>query len=174
MDLRFDTSLVAGYKSAAQIARVLTEDWFARNMYCPICGENTIQRAEANSPVKDYVCQNCKSQYELKSKKETSCNFNRTVNDGVYRTMIERITALDNPSFFFLHYDKYEVNNLSSTIAKAFIAYFLSTQKVCLHIKFRVYFSIYTFIPVQSRQHERAHPARQMRGKLHIVHYPYS
>lgn len=112
MDLRFDTSLVAGYKSAAQIARVLTEDWLARNMYCPICGENTIHRAEANSPVKDYVCQHCKSQYELKSKKATTCNFNRTVNDGVYRTMIERITALDNPSFFFLHYDRYEVNNL--------------------------------------------------------------
>lgn len=26
--------------------------------------------------------------------------------------MIERITSLDNPSFFFLHYDRYEVNNL--------------------------------------------------------------
>ena len=112
MDLRFDTSLVAGYKSAAQIARVLTEDWLARNMYCPICGESTMRRAEANSPVKDYVCQNCKSQYELKSKKATTSHFNRTVNDGVYRTMIERITSLDNPSFFFLHYDRYEVNNL--------------------------------------------------------------
>lgn len=112
MDLRFDTALAAGYKSAAQIARVLSEDWLARNMYCPICGESTMRRAEANSPVKDYVCQNCKSQYELKSKKATNSRFNRTVNDGVYRTMIERITSLDNPSFFFLHYDRYEVNNL--------------------------------------------------------------
>ncbi len=112
MDLRFDTSLAAGYKSAAQIARVLTEDWLARNMYCPICGENTMRRAEANSPAKDYICQNCKSQYELKSKKSTTDRFSSTVNDGVYRTMIERITALDNPSFFFLHYDRYEVNNL--------------------------------------------------------------
>ena len=53
MDLRFDTSLVAGYKSAAQIARVLTEDWLARNMYCPICGAESIQSAEPNAPVKD-------------------------------------------------------------------------------------------------------------------------
>ena len=51
MDLRFDTSLVAGYKSAAQIARVLTEDWLARNMYCPICGESTMRRAEANAQI---------------------------------------------------------------------------------------------------------------------------
>ena len=33
MDLRFNTSLAEGYKSANQIARVLTEDWLARNMY---------------------------------------------------------------------------------------------------------------------------------------------
>ena len=38
MDLSFNTALIQGYKSAAQIARVLTEDWLARNMYCPICG----------------------------------------------------------------------------------------------------------------------------------------
>ena len=30
MDLRFNTSLAEGYKSASQIARVLTEDWLAR------------------------------------------------------------------------------------------------------------------------------------------------
>ena len=96
MDLKFNTALIRGYKSPAQQARILTEDWLARNMYCPICGENTIHRAEANSPVKDYVCQHCKSQYELKSKKATSCNFNRTVKDGVYRFVTKCRTALEN------------------------------------------------------------------------------
>ena len=112
MDLRFDTSLMHGYKSASQIARVLTEDWLAKNMYCPVCGEVSIRRAEPNAPVEDYVCENCKSQYELKSKKENSDRYVSKVNDGVYRTMIDRITSLDNPSFFFMHYDAYEVNNL--------------------------------------------------------------
>lgn len=112
MDLRFDTTLINGYKSASQQARVMTESWLASNMYCPICGAESIQKAEANAPVKDYVCKNCCAQYELKSKKSTTDRFNTSVNDGVYRTMIERITSLDNPSFFFLHYDRYEVNNL--------------------------------------------------------------
>lgn len=112
MNLRFNTSLAEGYKSASQIARVLTEDWLARNMYCPICGEVAIRRAEPNAPVKDYVCEHCKSQYELKSKRSDSESFQATVADGVYRTMIGRITSLDNPSFFFMHYDRYEVNNL--------------------------------------------------------------
>ena len=112
MDLRFNTSLIQGYKSASQIARILTEDWVARNMYCPICGETSIKSAEHNAPVKDYVCEHCKSQYELKSKKENTNKYVTKVNDGEYRTMIDRITSLDNPSFFFMHYDCYEVNNL--------------------------------------------------------------
>lgn len=112
MDLRFNTSLAEGYKSTSQIARVLTEDWLARNMYCPICGEVSIRRAEPNAPVKDYVCEKCKAQYELKSMKSDSERFQTTVQDGVYRTMISRITSLDNPSFFFMHYNRYEVNNL--------------------------------------------------------------
>lgn len=112
MNLQFNTSLAEGYKSASQIARVLTEDWLAHNMYCPICGELTIRRAEPNAPVKDVVCNNCKSQYELKSKKNDSDRFQSTVADGVYGTMIDRITSLDNPSFFFMHYNRYEVNNL--------------------------------------------------------------
>ena len=112
MNLQFNTSLAEGYKSASQIARVLTEDWLAHNMYCPICGELTIRRAEPNAPVKDFVCNNCKSQYELKNKKNDSDRFQSTVADGVYGTMIDRITSLDNPSFFFMHYNRYEVNNL--------------------------------------------------------------
>ena len=112
MDLRFNTTLVEGYKSPSQQARILTEDWLARNMYCPVCGEVSIRRAEPNAPVKDYVCEQCKAQYELKSKKAITDRYTTKVNDGVYRTMIDRITSLDNPSFFFMHYDAYAVNNL--------------------------------------------------------------
>ena len=32
MNLRFNTSLAEGYKSAAQIARILTENWMAENV----------------------------------------------------------------------------------------------------------------------------------------------
>ncbi|MBO5861398.1 MAG: hypothetical protein J6Q45_07010, partial [Alistipes sp.] len=100
------------YKSASQIVRILTEDWLARNMYCPVCGMWSIQRSEPNAPVKDFVCESCSSQYELKSKNILSSKYTTKVNDGEYQTMINRITSLDNPSFFFLHYDKFEVNNL--------------------------------------------------------------
>lgn len=112
MDLRFDTSLIQGYKSPTQIARVLTEDWLVRNMYCPVCGTTAMRRAEPNAPVKDSVCEHCRAQFELKSKREYSEKYMTKVNDGVYDTMIERITSLENPNFFFMHYDHFEVNNL--------------------------------------------------------------
>ena len=60
MDLRFNQSLAEGYKSPSQIARVLTEDWLARNMFCPICGAPVLGHYAANKPVADFFCDDCK------------------------------------------------------------------------------------------------------------------
>ena len=60
MNFEFNTSLIVGYNSPTQKARVLTEDWLGRNMYCPICGEPTLTHFEANRPVADFYCKNCK------------------------------------------------------------------------------------------------------------------
>jgi len=111
MDLHFDLSLAAGYKSSTQIARVLTEDWVGRNVYCPICGRPVIHHYENNRPVADFYC-DCGSQFELKSKHSADGSIGKKVSDGEYHTMISRITSLDNPNFFFLAYDSETVNNL--------------------------------------------------------------
>ena len=42
MNLRFTTSLAEGYKSASQIARVLTENWLAHNMSLKAIKEKVI------------------------------------------------------------------------------------------------------------------------------------
>ena len=112
MELTFSSEIVEQYQSGSQKARVLTENWVSHNMFCPRCGYEHITQFEANRPVADFYCPYCHSEYELKSKRSDSESFQATVADGVYRTMIGRITSLDNPSFFFMHYDRYEVNNL--------------------------------------------------------------
>lgn len=101
MDLNFDTHLCDGYHSKAQIARVLTEDWMAKNMFCPRCGRHHIERFPNNRPVADFFCPQCKSQFELKSKQGT---LGKKIADGAYETMISRITSNDNPDFFFMSY----------------------------------------------------------------------
>ncbi len=112
MTFDFNTSLIENYHSATQKARVLTEDWLGRNMYCPICGTPVLTHFEANRPVADFYCQVCKSEYELKSKEKSSAGIGDRIVDGEYSTMISRITALNNPNFFFLTHYNNRVRNL--------------------------------------------------------------
>jgi type II restriction enzyme len=112
MTFDFNTSLIENYHSATQKARVLTEDWFGRNMYCPICGTPVLTHFEANRPVADFYCHTCRSEYELKSKEKSTAGIGDKIVDGEYSTMISRITALNNPHFFFLTHYNNRVRNL--------------------------------------------------------------
>ncbi|MFZ1982482.1 MAG: DpnI domain-containing protein [Smithella sp.] len=110
MDIKLNTLLAQGYKSNSQIARVLTEGWVNQNSYCPSCGNDALNKFKNNTPVSDFICDKCNSEYELKSKNTT---FTLKIVDGAYETMIRRINADNNPHFFFLNYTKntFEVQN---------------------------------------------------------------
>ena len=82
MNFEFNTSLIVGYHSPTQKARVLTEDWLGRNMYCPICGEPILTHFEANRPVADFYCKHCLSEYELKSKERIKKGIGDKIVDG--------------------------------------------------------------------------------------------
>jgi type II restriction enzyme len=101
MNLKFDISVAKGYSSKSQIARVLTEKWVSANIFCPSCGNERLKDFANNSPVADFYCNDCKAEYELKSKKNS---FTIKILDGAYGTMIERINSENNPNFFFLNY----------------------------------------------------------------------
>ena len=109
MNLNFNQSLAANYKSPSQIIRVLSESWVANQGYCPNCNAEPLAEFANGKPVADFYCTNCSEEYELKSKKAELSNI---INDGAYDTMIERINSEDNPSFFLLTYSQeYRVNN---------------------------------------------------------------
>ena len=101
-DLQFSAGLAGRYKGGTQIARVLSEDWAARNAYCPACGNDRLQQSFNNAPVRDFVCESCYEVYELKSKKG---KLGRKQVDGAYDTMLARLRSDTNPSFFLLSYD---------------------------------------------------------------------
>ncbi len=110
MNLSFDVKLADRYKSLSQKVRVLTEDWVDRQIYCPNCGHLNIDKYGNSKPVADFLCSNCREDYELKSKKDS---IGSKIVDGAYRTMIERLQSTNNPNFFLLDYDlkKFEVQN---------------------------------------------------------------
>lgn len=106
MKLIFNKQLAAGYKSASQLARVLTEAWVDNSVFCPNCGQVDLEKYQHNTPVGDFYCNNCHEDYELKSKKS---EFGYKIVDGAYKTMINRLTSSSNPNFFLL---KYDIKNL--------------------------------------------------------------
>ena len=111
MNLQMDIRDGKQYKSNAQKIRAITEKWAEKNMFCPYCGNKYVYHFENNRPVADFFCPSCNEEYELKS---NGTSISKKVNDGAYKTMIERITSINNPNFFFLHYDKsnYKIRNL--------------------------------------------------------------
>lgn len=111
MTFDFNIELAKKYHSNSQKSRVLTEDWVARNLYCPICGKSYLNKYENNHPTGDFYCEDCSSDYELKSKESSSGKLSSTITDGEYTTMISRITSYRNPNFFFMTYKKNVVSN---------------------------------------------------------------
>lgn len=106
LNLSFDNDYMHNYHSSTQIARVLTESWMERNMFCPRCGNYSIKHFKNNKPVADFYCPKCHNEYELKSK---NGKIYGKVNDGAYETMIQRITGNKNPDFLFMSYSKNEL-----------------------------------------------------------------
>ena len=112
-------SLVAdGYNSNSQKMRVLTEQWVDENIFCPNCGSKIINY-ENNRPVADFYCTSCNEDYELKSKNGKT--LGKTIADGAYSTMINRITSDTNPNFFFLNYDKYSYDVINFVAVPSYL-----------------------------------------------------
>lgn len=101
MNLHFDESLAAAYKSASQKVRVMSEGWLLSNAFCPCCGNVHIDKVRNNAPVADMLCNACGEIFELKSKRNA---VGRKIMDGAYRTMIERITSNINPQLLLMQY----------------------------------------------------------------------
>jgi type II restriction enzyme len=128
MNLFLNLDLAVGYNSATQKARRITEGWVAENMFCPRCGNFRIEQFENNRPVSDFFCCECKNIFELKSK---NGKLGDKVNDGAYRTMIERITSNTNPDFLFMGYNSsnHKVDNLVVVPRHFFIPALIEKRK---------------------------------------------
>ena len=101
MTLNFNEKLADGYTSYSQKARVLSEAWVLKQIYCPSCG-GRVYDYENNKPVADFYCKKCSEDFELKSKKG---KIGKKVSAGAYSQMIKRISSQQKPNFFFMGYE---------------------------------------------------------------------
>jgi type II restriction enzyme len=102
MDLGLNISLSSGYKSGAQIARIISEDWVSRELPCIACGASSLDHVPANSPALDFSCPRCSAGYELKSKRTA---FGSRLVDGEYGSLVSRLSSDSAPNFLLMRYD---------------------------------------------------------------------
>jgi len=103
--------LARNYKSKSQIARVLTENWFLREAYCPNCLNFPVNKEKDNSKVVDFSCPKCRRFFQLKAQGK---KLGSKLTDGAYQPMMKKIEDETVPDFFFMEYpiDEWVVKNL--------------------------------------------------------------
>jgi type II restriction enzyme len=99
MELICDLTLAAGYKSSAQIARVVSENWLAKYGYCLFCDTDSLSRSQANTKSTDFLCPRCARNYELKAFRTRP---SQSLVDGAYSSLMARIMEGSAPSLFLL------------------------------------------------------------------------
>lgn len=93
--------LSKNYKSNSQIARVLSENWFSSEMYCPCCLNKRLDSYPNNKKAIDFYCDKCKNDFQLKSLQKP---IGRKIIDGEYNTMLGVIERKETPNIFLLQY----------------------------------------------------------------------
>lgn len=91
----------AVYESPSQNIRAMTETWAKNWLFCPNCGNQTLDKLPNNRPAADLACPKCQEEFELKSQR---AKFGKKVLDGAYDALIKRLASANNPNFFFLNY----------------------------------------------------------------------
>lgn len=110
MNLSMTPDLGFRYKSPLQIARVISEDWAARNLYCPACKSDKLSQAPTNTRAIDLACPECSHVFQLKSSRHWN---QRKIVDAGYAPMIAAIRSDSVPNLVVMQYtESWKVQNL--------------------------------------------------------------
>jgi type II restriction enzyme len=108
--LQCDVQVSAGYKSPAQISRVVTEHWCSINLYCAGCDSESLAQTPTNTKAVDFYCPQCRQSYQLKSHRHSSL---KRVTDGSYASMIAAVQQNAAPNLLILNYGfEWEIRKL--------------------------------------------------------------
>jgi type II restriction enzyme len=110
MNLQCNIELASRYKSGAQIARVLSEEWCTRELYCPACDSDHLFGSRPNNPAIDFTCGTCDQAFQLKSLRKWNP---KKIVDAGYESMCRAIRADRTPNLLVLQYSgEWAIHNL--------------------------------------------------------------
>jgi type II restriction enzyme len=104
MNLDLALDLASKYKSASQIARIVSEHWASQNLYCPACDSNKLNPTPINTRAVDLSCPRCLQVFQLKSGR--FWNQNKIV-DAAYSSMIAAIRSDKVPNLIVMQYTNF-------------------------------------------------------------------
>lgn len=111
MDLNMWSDAASSYKSATQIARVLTESWVESNLRSP-CHTDSLKPFKASTRLKDFRCGTCGAEYQLKSQQT---RFGKRLTGAEYKTSFAAAKQGRFPSLLLLQRDaSWNVINLTA------------------------------------------------------------
>lgn len=102
MQVEMEFEIAARYSSASQRARVVTELWGERNLYCANCDSPVLLRSQTNTQAVDFTCPECLLPFQLKSQ---SSALSRRIVDAGYQAMQRAIAENRTPNLIAIHYD---------------------------------------------------------------------
>jgi len=101
MNLQCRIELASRYTAGSQVARVLSEEWCTRELYCPACDSDHLARSKPNSPAIDFTCEKCSQAFQLKSLRRWNP---KKIVDAGYESMLRAIRSDKAPNLLVLHY----------------------------------------------------------------------
>ena len=103
MELMLDPSVAQGLKSQSQVARRVTEAWAADNLFCLACTSEQVAAESPNTPVRDFVCPDCQTAYQLKA---INGRHGSVVANSAYDYKVAAIRLGTAPNYAFLDYNR--------------------------------------------------------------------
>lgn len=101
MNIRLRWNLALRFKKATHQARVVTEDWVRREMYCINCSRGRLIALDNNAKVIDFRCSNCRHQYQVKA---TKGRLTSQLPGATYRATRTAIRMGRAPNFLLVVY----------------------------------------------------------------------
>jgi type II restriction enzyme len=111
VDLRLPLGGLEDYKSASQRARIGTESWGGKNLFCANCDSPRLTTLPHNTAAFDFRCPQCTAPFQLKSQSKP---FGSKILDAAYSEMRRAILEDRTPNLLVLHYDleSWSIRNL--------------------------------------------------------------
>lgn len=97
-----DASNTHNYTGATQVSRVMLETWAQFNLYCLNCMADTLEPLPPNTPVKDFVCVTCSTDYQIKAR---NGRFGSRLTGGAYEPTLAALRACRLPEFVLVEFD---------------------------------------------------------------------